>query len=137
MQPMSNGNFFMGWGAEPYFSEFTSTGQLIFDAHMPAKDESYRSYRFQWTGTPATPPAIVASSTSSGVTVYASWNGATGVASWRLLAGPSPDQLQAVATVPRSGFETTIQSPQTEAYVLVQAINEAGAVMSTSATIKA
>ena len=137
MQLLPSGNVFVGWGAEPYFSEFSSSGQLLFDAHMPNKSESYRSYRFTWSGTPSIPPAIVASSSSSGMTVYASWNGATGVTSWRLLAGPSPDQLQTVATVPRSGFETTIQTPQTQAYVLVQALNEAGAVMSTSATIKA
>lgn len=138
IQMMPNGNAFMGWGAEPYFSEFTSSGKLLFDAHMPAKDESYRAYRSEWTGTPTDPPAIaVSQSTStSPVNVYASWNGATGVASWRVSAGPSPDQLTPIANSPSTGFETAIAMPEPEAYVVAQALNEAGVVMSTSDTIK-
>jgi hypothetical protein len=69
------------------------------------------------------------------VTVYASWNGATGVASWRLLAGASPSTLSTVASAARSGFETTVSTPGPAAYVAVQALNEAGAVMSTSQTV--
>jgi hypothetical protein len=138
VQMITDGNLFIGWGAEPYVSEFSPTGQMLFDAHMPAKTEAYRSYRFAWNGTPANLPAISASSQSSKgpVTVYASWNGATGVASWRLLAGPSPNQLSTVATTARAGFETALSTTGPEAYVVVQAINEAGAVMSTSRTIK-
>ena len=45
-------------------------------------------------------------------TVYASWNGATPVASWRLLAGASPQSLHALLTAPRAGFETAIPCPR-------------------------
>jgi hypothetical protein len=139
MQPLPNGNFFFGWGAEPYFSEFTAAGELLFDAHMAPKDESYRSYRFQWTGTPTEVPAIAVSqsTTTTPVTVYASWNGATNVAGWRLMGGPSPDSLSVLTTAPRTGFETAIAVPLPTAYVLVQALNEAGEVLSTSRTIGA
>ncbi len=41
-------------------------------------------------------------------TVYASWNGATEVASWRVLAGPSAGRRTVVATAAKSGFETAI-----------------------------
>ena len=34
VQALTNGDFFVGWGAEPYFSEFSPSGQLLFDAHM-------------------------------------------------------------------------------------------------------
>ncbi len=140
VQLLASGNLFIGWGAEPWFSEFSTSGQLLYDAHMPPGDESYRTYRFPWTGTPSGAPAIAASAGKSSpptpVTVYASWNGATEIASWRVLAGPSPTQLAAVASGPRSGFETAIATPGPEAYVQVQALSASGAVLGTSPAIK-
>ena len=138
VQSLPSGNLFIGWGAEPWFSEFSSSGQLAFDARMPSGDQSYRAYRFPWTGTPAGAPSIAASASSSSapVTVYASWNGATEIASWRVLAGPSTQQLAPVASGPRSGFETAIATPGPEAYVQVQALSASGAVLGTSAAVK-
>jgi Arylsulfotransferase (ASST) len=142
VQPLPGGNLFIGWGAEPWFSEFTSSGTLLFDARMPAKDESYRAYRFPWTGFPTGAPAIAAraASASAPVTVYASWNGATTIASWRVLAGPAAPSakvhLAEVASAPDTGFETAIPTPGPEAYVQVQALNAAGAVLGTSAAVK-
>jgi hypothetical protein len=138
MQELPNGNSFLGWGSEPYFSEFSASGQLLFDAHMSGSYESYRAYRFPWTGTPAGAPAIAALTPSPGapVTVYASWNGDTQTASWRLLAGPSATGLQAVAGAARSGFETAITAPGPEPYVAVQALSATGAVLGSSRAIR-
>jgi len=138
VQMLAVGNLFIGWGSEPYFSEYSSSGQQLYDAHWHGSYESYRAYRFPWTGTPASPPAIAVSGGSRGapVTVYASWNGATEVASWRVLAGPSSSQLQPVAGAPKNGFETAIATPAPEPYIAVQALNAAGAVLGTSRTIK-
>jgi Arylsulfotransferase (ASST) len=137
VQALPSGGLFLGWGAEPWFSEFSSSGQLLFDGRMPSKDESYRAYRFEWNGTPGGSPAIAASAGTTGpVTVYASWNGATDVASWRVLGGPSSHQLAPVASAPRGGFETAIATPAPEAYVQVQALSASGAVLGTSAAIK-
>ena len=139
IQQLSNGNMFVGWGAEPYFSEYSASGQLLFDGHMHGSYESYRAYRFPWVGTPATAPAIAAvtgPNHAGTATVYASWNGATLVASWRVLAGPSPTQLAPVATAARSGFETAIATPGAAPYVEVQALEASGAVLGTSETIK-
>jgi Arylsulfotransferase (ASST) len=137
MQVLENGDVFLGWGAEPYFTEFSATGQLLFDAHMHGSYESYRAYRFPWAGEPGAAPAIAASAASRGgpVTVYASWNGDTQTASWRVLAGPSPQDLAPVAGVPRTGFETAIATPAAEPYVAVQALAATGAVIGTSPTI--
>jgi hypothetical protein len=141
VQALPGGSVFVGWGSEPYFSEFSSTGQLLYDAHWHGSYQSYRAYRLPWTGTPASPPSIAASapSLSSPVSVYASWNGATGVASWRVLAGSSPAQLTPVASAAKSGFETTIATPGgagPTTYVAVQALNSAGTIIGTSATLK-
>jgi hypothetical protein len=140
IQTLANGDMFIGWGAKPFFSEFSSSGQLLFDAHMHGAYQTYRAYRFPWTGTPASPPTIAASASAGGrgpVTVYASWNGDTLTATWRVLAGASAQQLAPVAVAARAGFETAIAAPGPEPYVAVQALNAAGAVLGTSPTIKA
>jgi hypothetical protein len=144
MQTLANGDVLVGWGAEPYFSEFSPTGQLLYDAHFHGSYQSYRAYRFPWTGTPASPPAIAVVAASGGpVTVYASWNGDTRTASWRVLAGPSPTRLEPVATATRTGFETAIATPVGAGggvgritYVAIQALSGTGAVLGTSQAIK-
>jgi hypothetical protein len=137
LQVLENGDAFIGWGSEPYFSEFSAGGQLLFDAHMHGSYESYRGYRFAWTGAPSEPPAVIAVAAKGGVpaTVYASWNGDTRTATWRLLAGPSSQQLTSVASAPRAGFETAITAPGPARYVAVQALDASGAVLGTSRTI--
>lgn len=135
-----SGDLFVGWGAQPYFSEFTPSGQLLYDAHWHGSYESYRAYRFPWTGHPAQPPALAVSpgaSPEAPLTVYASWNGATDLAGWQVLAGPSPAQLTPVASAPKSGFETAIALPApAPADLAVQALAANGAVLATSAPIK-
>ena len=128
---------FVGWGSEPYFSEYSASGQLLFDAHMHGSYESYRGYRFPWTGAPGGAPAIAATPASGGrAQVYASWNGDTRTASWRLLAGASAQSIAPVATVARSGFETSMTTPGAAPYVAVQALDASGAVIASSRTIR-
>jgi hypothetical protein len=135
MQALANGNWFVGWGQEPDFSEFGSGGALLFDAHMPAHDQSYRAFRFGWSGTPVHGPAV---GFQSG-TAYASWNGDTQVASWHLLAGSSPTTLATVAVAPKAGFETAIALPAGVAGpdIAVQAFGPGGEALATSATVTA
>jgi Arylsulfotransferase (ASST) len=135
IQTLENGDVFIGWGAAPYFSEFSAAGQLLYDAHMHGSYQSYRGFRFPWTGAPSEPPAIAAAKTGSQVTVYASWNGDTRTASWQVLAGPSATQLTPVASAARTGFETAIVTPVAEGYVEVQALGAAGEVLGASRTL--
>jgi Arylsulfotransferase (ASST) len=139
LQALANGDWFVGWGQLGDFSEFDAAGTLLFDAHLAANTQSYRAFRFTWTGTPAHAPAfsVVPASPGPG-TVYASWNGATLVASWRVLAGETPTTLQPVAEAVRSGFETAIPLPAgtVGADVTVQALDASGAVIGTAPTSK-
>ena len=108
----------------------------MFDARIAAPWSSYRAFTYPWTGTPARSPALAlrsASASAEALTAYASWNGATGVSAWQLLAGPSPTQLAAVATAPSSGFETAIAAHSSQPYFAVAALNAAGQTLSTSA----
>jgi hypothetical protein len=138
MQVLQNGNVFIGWGSVPVFSEFSSDGELLFNASFITKQQSYRAFRFPWSGQPSDDPAVAAESgPDDEVTVYASWNGATEVATWQVLAGPGPGQLRPVGSaVPRGGFETAIVLHTTEPYVGVQAKNGSGSVLGISKAVK-
>jgi hypothetical protein len=134
LQALPNGDRFLGWGQQPYFTEFDAQGQMVFDGRFVDANSSYRAYRFAWKGTPRSAPAVAASTSGATTSVYVSWNGATEVASWRVLAGPSADALQAVVTAPKRGFESQVDIPA-QPYVAVQALDSAGRVLSTSSAV--
>ncbi len=134
-QTLPNGNMFVGWGTEPDFSEYTSGGKQIMTGSFPLGETSYRAFRFPWSGQPATRPALAVTVGSGGVVnAWASWNGATNVASWRALGGPSSGgPWTTVKTASHYSFETQI--PITAAagtYVEVQALDSRGTVLGTS-----
>jgi hypothetical protein len=137
VQVLPNGDVFVGWGSAPFFSEFDHHGKLLFHAAFPTEDETYRAFRFQWYGQPTDDPAVAAESgPEDRVTIYASWNGATEVTTWQVLAGSAPDQLEPIASAPRQGFETVITVHTTEPYVGLQAVNGSGKVLGPSKAIK-
>ena len=120
MQVLPNGNVFVGWGSEPFVSEFSHGGELLFDARIPPDNDSYRAFRFPWSGHPSDRPVLVAERASQEeVRVYASWNGATQVATWEVLAGANPDQVESLGSVPRKGFETAMLVRTAKPYLAV------------------
>jgi hypothetical protein len=52
-QTARNGDLVVGWGALPYFSEFSPSGRLLFNAEFPAGVNTYRAYRLPWPAIPA------------------------------------------------------------------------------------
>jgi hypothetical protein len=138
LQRLPDGNVFVGFGSEPFFSEFSSRGKLLLDGSLPQDDGTYRTYRFPWTATPKTSPLAVAKRTgTSTVSVYVSWNGATKVAKWQVLAGLSAGSLSRVATVRRLSFETQINLQTTAAAFAVRALDSKGRVLGRSAAVPA
>ncbi|HEY5046345.1 MAG TPA: arylsulfotransferase family protein [Solirubrobacteraceae bacterium] len=137
MQTLADGNTVVGYGGVPAISEYSGGGALLFDAHQPFDMSFYRAFRFPWSGRPLSPPAVLAAlnDTSEETIVHASWNGATGVASWRLLAGQHAGSQAARATIPASGFESSTTLPEKYAYVAVQALDAAGHVLGTSKAV--
>jgi hypothetical protein len=136
IQPLAGGSWLVGWGGLPNFTEYDSEGNVIYDAQFPAQEVGYRVYREPWQGQPSAAPNLLANTSGSTATAYVSWDGATDVVAWRLLAGPTPHTLEAVATVPATGFETAIPT-QAANDVLAQALNAAGEVIGESRTIAA
>jgi hypothetical protein len=139
MQVLPNGNALVGWGSRPYFTEYSHSGRPLLDVLWPGKDQSYRAlYSATWVGSPYYPPRGAARTAHGRTTVYASWNGATQVRSWRVLAGASATHLSPVATGHRNGFETAL-SLGTRSYKLfkVEALGATGAVLRTSNAFRA
>ncbi|MGO9178698.1 MAG: arylsulfotransferase family protein [Candidatus Limnocylindrales bacterium] len=132
MQVLANGNAFVGWGAAPYCSEFAPDGRLVFDATFPGAVQSYRDCRFEWVAEPLDDPAIALAATEAGTTVYASWNGATEIAGWEVLAGADAGHLQHVSSAARSGFETAMQVTTAQPLVAVRALDEGGRALGMS-----
>jgi hypothetical protein len=138
MQTLPDGNTLVGYGGVPAISEYATDGSPLLDAHLPFDMIFYRAYRFPWRGRPLSPPAVLASLNDTGeeTIVHASWNGATEVASWRVLAGERPGSLTARAKIPASGFESSTTLPEKYASVAVQALDSAGHVLGASPTVR-
>jgi EmrB/QacA subfamily drug resistance transporter len=133
LQPLANGNVMVGWGSEPYLDELTSKDEPVLEGRFPGPNLSYRTTLDPWVGEPLYPPVGAARRSGGNLTVYASWNGATQVTSWRVLGGDAgAPSLSAVASATKSGFETAISVPQNEKTFKVQALNAAGKVIGTS-----
>jgi EmrB/QacA subfamily drug resistance transporter len=131
-QPLPNGNVLVGFGSEPYFSEYSRSGELLLEGELPGPDLTYRATLEQWVGEPLSPPVGAARQADGKTTVYASWNGATRVVSWRVLAGAGAGPMAAVTTTARSGFETAIAVPQSYKSFEVQALGADGRAIGAS-----
>jgi hypothetical protein len=136
MQLLDNGNVFIGWGEVPRVSEFERSGRLVFDAVLGQKYQSYRAFRLPWNGLPAEAPAITVSREGRArMTAYASWNGATNVHSWQLLAGQQGNALNPVSSTSAHGFESALHSVSAGPYFSVRALDKSGFVLGQSSTV--
>lgn len=133
---LPGGDWLMGYGGLPNFTEYDAAGHVLLDGTLGKNVQDFRTYLSPWSGQPKTTPSVVAKSAGAGMSVSVSWNGATQVASWRVLAGASSSSLATVATAAKSGFQTTIAAPTAGPYVAVQALDASGAVLAVSPTVK-
>ncbi len=109
VQLLADGRVFVGWGNQPYFSEFAPDGTLLMDGQLPLNVQSYRAFTYDWTGKPSEPPQVaVRADPAGGFIVYMSWNGATEVERWMVLAGSVASKLEPVGYQDWADFETAI-----------------------------
>ena len=138
MQTLPNNNVFIGWGGfMQNVTEFSRGGRIQWEARFTSKAvDTYRAYKFPWSGQPATaPPRAVARRSGNTISTWVSWNGATEVASWRVLGGATADGLVARTTAPRDGFETRLRYTGSDPAVAVEALDAQGNVLGRSKTI--
>ncbi|MCY1159226.1 MAG: arylsulfotransferase family protein [Citricoccus sp.] len=143
-QQLPNGNMHIGWGARPSYSEYTPDGELIYDVchgdecygeGYEGGGGSYRAYAFAWEGRPASDPDVVVREEDGGRVAYASWNGATEVVQWRLLAGEDRAGAVERTTADRDGFETAIPVTGGDPYLVVEALDTDGQVLGTATPV--
>lgn len=132
-QRLPNGNWLIGWGHEPWVTEFGPRGKMLWDATFGrGRVDSYRAYRFPWVGRPKERPAAVLKDGS----VYVSWNGATEVVRWQVLGGEKRDELKPLVTVRKTGFETRIALPRPVEFVAVRALDRKARGMARSVILR-
>ena len=115
MQILDNNHVLLGLGVNAGWSEFSMQGDLLCDVHFGPElgfgtDEilSYRVLKRNWIGRPKTSLNIV----HKGGDIYVSWNGATEVVTWALLAADADiTDYVPLASIPKEGFETRIPIP--------------------------
>lgn len=132
VQVLANRDVFVGWGTAPTFSEYDHVGKQLFSGSFRSPIESYRAYRFPWVGHPTWAPAIAVRKASrhDAYNLYVSWNGATQVARWRVLAGRSRrGPFKRLKTVAWSSFEARTRVTTHDSYFEVQALDRSGKVL--------
>ena len=135
-QILPNGNVVVGWGGLPYITEFRADGGVHFDSKLPGAGQNYRAFRLPWTGRPSRSPVLVAKTVKGRRQLFVSWNGATGVAAWRLEAGPRRAALQPAAVRQKRSFETTLPATRSDGFAVAVALGPRGRVLGRSNVIR-
>jgi hypothetical protein len=134
---LPGGDWLMGYGGLPNFTEYDSSGHVLLDGALGKSVQDFRTYLYPWSGqAPGVPSVVAKPGSGDTIAVSVSWNGASEVASWRVLAGASPSTLTTAASAAKAGFQTTIATPAAGPYVEVQALSSTGSVIATSAPVK-
>jgi hypothetical protein len=136
VQRLDDGRMFVGWGDQPYFSEFAPGGDLLMHGEFAFGVRSYRAFVGDWVGRPADPPRVAArKNPAGGYLIYASWNGATEVNRWTVLAGPDKSSLSPVGSQPWTGFETQIAVNSTGPHFAAVAEDSDGKILGRTAVV--
>ncbi|KAF5642568.1 hypothetical protein F52700_3138 [Fusarium sp. NRRL 52700] len=155
VQGLDNGNFLIGWGANPGITEHTSNGTVVMDIQRgviphatdgdPDLDMSvYRAWKMEWIGRPPWGPSIASAlpgNEATNATIFVSWNGDTQVDRWEVYVGEddknttSPPRL--LANSSRFGFETeilleTLPLPRSARAV---GVSKSGKILGSTATV--
>ncbi|KXT17395.1 hypothetical protein AC579_3853 [Pseudocercospora musae] len=133
-QVLENGNIFHGWGDVPAFSEHAPDGTVVLAGEFSQPGGgmfSYRAFSFDnWTSTPSnTVPSVYtyALNETSPTNIYASWNGATTVSTWRYYGSQNiGDAFDVVGNTTKGGFETLWVAPSFYRWIMVEAVAQNG-----------
>ncbi|KXH57521.1 hypothetical protein CSAL01_08754 [Colletotrichum salicis] len=139
-QVLPNGNAFINWGQAGAVTEYSNDGDVLFHAYLDSAPEghlvqSYRGFRFSWTGTPTEEPAIVAfGGKDSVIDVYVLWNRDTEAASWRFSSTSAVEaDARLLGEIRRDGFETHFtfskRVNEDKSLVFAQAVSASGKIL--------
>jgi hypothetical protein len=112
-------------------TEYDQRGRVICDMRFGHGADSYRAFRYQWVGHPVGRPAAALHDGR----VYVSWNGATQVSRWQILAGDDPRALKPVRVIRKQGFESSAAAPKGP-LIAVRALDARGRRLGLSQPLK-
>lgn len=114
IQVLPNGNALVNWGSGGAITEYLANGTVVFHAYLESEAlwdngdvQSYRGFKFNWTGIPHEDPAVVALAHGESTVVYVSWNGDTETDIWRFFAVDRRGKSHFLGETPKAGFETS------------------------------
>ena len=111
-QAWKHSNYFVGWGAYAFMSEYLPNGTEILRGHFATNGAmNYRWFKSNFTTNPTDAPAsyVYAHTDSAPTVFYMSWNGATEAAQWRIHTSDSKNgPFETIATVDKHGFRDNI-----------------------------
>lgn len=132
---MSDGATLIDWGPNRRITAVDRDGRV--DLLLRVERWSYRANPARWTGKPGGRPAIATRRRGATVDVWASWNGATEIRAWQVLAGPSPQALQPVGAPARfADLETRLVARTSAPYVAVRALDADGETLGRSRAVR-
>lgn len=148
IQMLKGGHAMVAWGDNPAFVEYNKDGVPVMDIQMGKigvglQDgmNAYKVSRHRWQGEPSWPPSLAVdapSRSTANATVYVSWNGATDVAQWAILAADAANDVSyyknVITQANRTGFETEISldNDVSRRYIGAAALSSSGDVMGAS-----
>jgi len=124
-QPLPNNHVLLDFGHPPILNEYDADDNLIYVASVSSiGGETYRAYKYPFTGTPTTAPDIFVQTKGSQTDISVSWNGATEVDAWTISAGSACGAVSLLTgSHNKTGFETAITLDQAYAYVQAHAMS--------------
>ncbi|KAF2227575.1 ASST-domain-containing protein [Elsinoe ampelina] len=140
IQILPGGNVHLGWGEHAHFSEHTWEGDPVQYGVLAQRESNvmvYRSYKFNWTGTPLTKPALWTYARSEtaekGMISYVSWNGATEVRGWNFyVSNSSSGPFVHLGSTAKLGFETSFRSDIVYGWSFAEALDATGRALERS-----
>ena len=143
---LPNGDRFVGWGSLKEATQFTSNGEVLWHAQTGDKRTmigSLRTLKREWHSArklDSRPDGFGYSWVCGWKSaLYASWNGATEVGSWRFYGGNETGQegsWSLLGMVLKNGFETMIMAEEFVRWAYVEAVAGDGEVLGQSKAFK-
>ena len=136
VETLPNGNPFVGWGSQRWFTEFDAQGNVVFDGRLARGNDNYRAFRYPWVGTPSTPPKVVATAGSGKVTAPCELERRDRGRPVGAARRPEPGRARPARLRQLGGFETAVTANGAPALVALRAYDAAGNVLATSKPVK-
>ena len=131
----------MGWGSLAEATQFSQEGKVVWHARLGERREmigSMKVFKRPWSAMPSWRPDGYAFSWGCGwqTVVYASWNGATGVRTWRFYGGNKTEDIELLGETRRDGFETMFKTGVFVRVAVLEAVGEEGRVLGRSEVVR-